>query len=124
METQTQDRFMDTGGGQEGEGGCKGVRMEYKLSYVKQIANGNLLQDSGNSNWGSVTRQRAGIGKEVKGILKREGRQLIHVDVWQKTTQYCKAIIFQLKINTFNLKYHFIKSPGERCLSEYVIQMP
>ena len=25
---------------------------------------------------------------------------LIHVDVWQKPTQYCKAIIFQLK-NTF-----------------------
>ena len=24
---------------------------------------------------------------------------LIHVDVWQKPTQYCKAIIFQLKIN-------------------------
>ena len=25
---------------------------------------------------------------------------LIHVDVWQKVTQYSKAIIFQLKINT------------------------
>ena len=24
--------------------------------------------------------------------------QLIHVDVWQKPTQYCKAIILQLKI--------------------------
>ena len=24
---------------------------------------------------------------------------LIHVDIWQKTTQYCKAIILQLKIN-------------------------
>ena len=24
---------------------------------------------------------------------------LTHVDVWQKTTQYCKAIIIQLKIN-------------------------
>ena len=23
---------------------------------------------------------------------------LTHVDVWQKSTQYCKAIIFQLKI--------------------------
>ena len=27
---------------------------------------------------------------------------LIHVDVWQKPTQYCKAIILQLKINKFN----------------------
>ena len=25
---------------------------------------------------------------------------VIHVDVWQKPTQYCKAIILQLKINT------------------------
>ena len=24
---------------------------------------------------------------------------LIHVDIWQKPTYYCKAIIFQLKIN-------------------------
>ena len=27
---------------------------------------------------------------------------LIHVGVWQKQTQYCKAIILQLKINKFN----------------------
>ena len=26
---------------------------------------------------------------------------LIHVNVWQKPAQYCKAIILQLKINTF-----------------------
>ena len=26
---------------------------------------------------------------------------LIHVDVWQKPTRYCKAIILQLKINIF-----------------------
>ena len=26
---------------------------------------------------------------------------LIHVDVWQKPTSYCKVIILQLKINTF-----------------------
>ena len=26
---------------------------------------------------------------------------LIHVDVWQKPIQYCKAIILQLKINKF-----------------------
>ena len=35
--------------------------------------------------------------------LKREGTYvylwLIHVDIWQKPTQYCKAIILQLKIN-------------------------
>ena len=43
------------------------------------------------------------MGKEVEGRLKVEGTYiylwLIHVDVWQKPTQYCKAIILQLKIN-------------------------
>ena len=29
---------------------------------------------------------------------------LIHVDVWQKPTQYCKAIILQLNINTLKKK--------------------
>ena len=37
------------------------------------------------------------------GRFKREGTfvypRLIHVDVWQKPTQYCKAIVLQLKIN-------------------------
>ena len=39
----------------------------------------------------------------VKNIKIREGTWvylwLIHVDVWQKPIQYCKAIILQLKIN-------------------------
>ena len=42
------------------------------------------------------------MGREMGGRFKREETyvylQLIHVDVWQKPTQYCKAIIFQLKI--------------------------
>ena len=45
---------------------------------------------------------------EVGGKFKREGTYvylwLIHVDVWQKPTQYWKAIIFQLKINFKNFK--------------------
>ena len=40
---------------------------------------------------------------EVGGRFKREGTYvylwLIHVGVWQKPTQYFKAIILQLKIN-------------------------
>ena len=35
------------------------------------------------------------------GIFKREGTYvylwLIHVDIWQKTTKFCKSIILQLK---------------------------
>ena len=45
------------------------------------------------------------MGREVGGRFKREGTYayllLIHVDVWQKPAQYCKAIILQLKINKF-----------------------
>ena len=39
-------------------------------------------------------------------MLKWEGTwvNLIHVDVWQKPTQYCKAIILQLKINKVKKK--------------------
>ena len=78
----------------------------YILPYVKEIAGGSLLYDSGSSNpmlcddlegWGEE-------GCEVGGRFEREGAYsclwLIHVDIWQKPTQYCKAIIFQLKINT------------------------
>ena len=42
---------------------------------------------------------------EVGGRFKREGTcvylWLIHVDVWQKLTQYCKATVLQLKIYFF-----------------------
>ena len=45
------------------------------------------------------------MGREVEGRLRREGTyvylRLIHVDVWQKPTQYCEMIILQLKINRF-----------------------
>ena len=48
---------MDTGGeGRKEKVGCmERVTWKHILPYVKQIANGNLLYDSGNSNWGSVT---------------------------------------------------------------------
>ena len=40
--------------------------------------------------------------REVEGGYKREGTYVylrpIHVDVQQKSSQYCKAIILQLKI--------------------------
>ena len=43
------------------------------------------------------------MGREVGRRFKREGTSvnlwLIRVNVWQKPTQNCKAIILQLKIN-------------------------
>ena len=52
-----ENRLMDMGQEEKGESGMNGEScMEaYTLPYVKQIASGNLLYDSGNSNWGSVT---------------------------------------------------------------------
>ena len=48
------------------------------------------------------------MGWEVEGRFKREGTYvylwLIHVDIWQKPIQYCKAIILQFKINLKNKK--------------------
>ena len=111
-ETQTQKTDLQTqwGGGrgwcwEEGRkervGYMERVTWKRKLPYVKQTANGNLLYDSGNSNWGSVTTQRDGMGRETGGRFKREGTYvylwLIHANVWQKPTQFCKAIILQLK---------------------------
>ena len=56
------------------------------------------------SNQSTVPAERGGMKSEVRGRLKREGTRvyppLMHVDVWQKSTQYCYAIILRLKINT------------------------
>ena len=50
----------------------------------------------------SVTAWRGGMEREVGGRFMREGTyvylRLVHVDVWQKPTQYYKVIILQLKI--------------------------
>ena len=48
------------------------------------------------------------MGKEVGGSFKSEGTYvnlwMIHVDAWQKATQFCKATFFQLKNNLKNIK--------------------
>ena len=81
----------------------KKVTWKHTLPYVKQIANRNLPYDTGNSNGSLVTAQRGGMGREVGGMFKWEETHvnlwMIHVDVWQKPMQYCKAFILQLKIN-------------------------
>ena len=42
------------------------------------------------------------VGESIhKRVYKSVYLWLIHVDVWQKPTQYYKAIIVQLKINNF-----------------------
>ena len=80
---------------------CKSSIETYTLPYVKELASRNFLYDAGTQSWCSVTTSRGGMGRKVGGRFKREGTYvylwLIHVDVWQKPSQYCQVIL-QLKI--------------------------
>ena len=54
-ETDIENRLMDMGRGKEKVRCMERVTWKLTLPYVKQIANGNLLYGSGNSNRGSVS---------------------------------------------------------------------
>ena len=96
VETQKENRLMDTYVGRKKRvGRMERVPWKHTLTYVKQIASGNLLYDSGNSNWGSVTTQRGGMWQEVEGRLLRKG-----TSIWMYgRSQLNIVIILQLKIN-------------------------
>ena len=55
----------------------------------------------GTKSRGSVINWRDGVGREVGGEYRREGTHVclwpIHIDVWQKPSQYCKVLALQLK---------------------------
>ena len=80
----------------------------YILPFVKQTASRNVLCDTGSSTPCSETTSRGGMEREMGGELRRDGTYAyawhIHVDLWQKPTQYYKAIILQLKkiVNTIS----------------------
>ena len=89
-----------------GAGGSERVRTDgktsmetYTLLRVKQIAVGICFVTQ-RAQTGALWQPR-GVG--WGGRFKTEGTYiylwLIHADVWQKPTEYCKAIILQLKIN-------------------------
>ena len=63
-ETDIENRLTDMGRGEERERCMERATWKLTLPYVKQIANGNLLYISGNSNRGSVSTQRGGMGEE------------------------------------------------------------
>ena len=54
-ETDTESRLMDMGRGEERVRCMERVTWKFTLLNIKQIANGNLLYGSGNSNRGSVS---------------------------------------------------------------------
>ena len=66
---QTERTDLQTQQEEEGAGGMNGESSveTYTLPCVKQRVSGNLLNDSGNSNWGSGTTERGGREWEVGG---------------------------------------------------------
>ena len=101
-----ENRLVDmVGGGWEerGEGrrGWEEWRQQHGNVYTTmyKIDSGNLLYDTRRSTQYSVITERGGVGWEVGG--RRQGKLvypwLIHVDVLQKPTKDCKAIILPLK---------------------------
>ena len=102
-DTDKKNRLVDTGG--EGEGGINWESsMETYIAICKIRESGNLPYDAGSLNLVLCDNLEEwdGVGG-VKGI--QEGGEiyiyihlwLIYVYIWQKPTQYCKAIILQLK---------------------------
>ena len=102
-DTDIQNRLVDTVG--EGEGGmnweqygniyitiCKTASQWKFAVWRRELKSGALWQHRGlgwDGRWDGDSR-----GRGTYVYL-----WLIHVDIRQKPTQYCKAIIFQLKIN-------------------------
>ena len=70
--TDIENGLMDVGRGEERVSCMERVSWKFTLPYVKQIAIGNLLYGSGNSNRGSVSTQKSGMGREMGERFKRE----------------------------------------------------
>ena len=91
---------MDSVG--EGEGGMiweNGIETCI-LSYVKRISSPGLMHDTGCSglvHWADPEGwYREGGGRVFHNWGTHVHLWLIHVDVWQKSPQYCKVISLQL----------------------------
>ena len=59
------------------------------------------MHEQGTQSQCSGTALRDGVGREVGGGVQDGGThvhpRLVHVNVWQKPSQYCKVAILQLK---------------------------
>ena len=77
-------------GKREGEGEIYGRSNMETYITLCNIANRNLLHDSGSSNKGSVSTHRGGMEREMGGRFKREGIyvhvRLIHVERKQQNS--------------------------------------
>ena len=85
------------GGRRGGEGEMYGEsNMEIKNTICE---NGNLLYDSGNSNRGSVTINKGGMGREMGGRLGKVG---LWVYLWLILVMYDRKPQNSVKQFTFN----------------------
>ena len=75
---------MDVGRGEERVRCMERVTWKLTLPYVKYVANGNLLYDSGNSNRGSVSTWMEGGDGEGDGRELQKGG-----DICILTTDSC-----------------------------------
>ena len=65
----------------------------YTSPYVKQMTGASLMHEAGHQKPCSGTTWRDGVGMGGTHVHLWQ----IYVDVWQKPSQYCKAIILQFK---------------------------
>ena len=93
-----ENRFVDTVG-RRGWDELKAGHGNICMTISKTDSQRDLLCAPGSSTQCSVTTKSGGMGWEMGGRFRREATYvnlwLIHVDVWQKPAQYCKAIILQ-----------------------------
>ena len=94
VEMQVQRRDLWTQWGTQRVGQIEKIAWKHvHYQYVKQIARDNLLCKTGSLTQCSVTEHGEGDG------FRKEGTYvylwLIRVDVWQRPTQYCRAIVLQ-----------------------------
>ena len=96
METQTQNRLMDTVG--EGEGGANREE-HWNTSPHENRSPAGICYSSLGARVGA-DNLGGGMVSGSGGRFKREGAYVyLCVDVWQKPAQYHEAIILQLQIN-------------------------
>ena len=72
-DTDIKSRVLDTVQERECEMNGESITETYMLPYMKQMASGDLLCDTGNPSGCSVTTQRDGTGRKVGRISRGRG---------------------------------------------------
>ena len=92
---------MDVDGWEEGEGEVYGEsNMEVYNTICKIDSQWEFAVWLAELKQGLCVDLEGGMGREMGGTFAREGTWVylwLILDVWQKITQFCKAIILQLK---------------------------